>query len=413
MAGTAIITEVAPHVQGFAELVFQEIRNIVTDLETLRGVAPGDLVNELRTDMGTVATFQAEVDTDLDAMNDYLAYLGEQDGVVGGEYRFTAGANAAVLLDGTVHYRIGGVRYSAKLPVSAALVGTTTVTGTNFRAWRVVIDRLGAVTTESVDDAGQATEEPALLHLGSVAQAANTAVLGYFTVEATGGFTPATDNIGGETSFTAYELFGPPNEYSALTAALGAATSLGTGVATISTGTVDAKTMGLNVAQIAADATLAFTDADTITTTEAGGWLVCTDLAGTGLLTISSDGVPGATALTDTDAATALVALNLLASRLPAIFVPIAYITVVTANAATFTAGTTNFDATDVTSVVTDQTFGVFDRTATAATVLARQSNPPAVPATLTAPAVVAPTESAGSGTVAASGLVTRSITRR
>ncbi|KKK55946.1 hypothetical protein LCGC14_3069480, partial [marine sediment metagenome] len=136
------------------------------------------------------------------------------------------------------------------------------------------------------------------------------------------------------------------------------------------------------------------TDADTVTTTQAGGWLLLTDLAGTGYVTLSSDGVPGVTALTDTDAATALVALNLLASRLPSVFVPLGHVIVVTVSAATFTAKSTFWNATDVTTTVVDQSFGAFDRTATAAAFLSRESNPPAVPATVSAPTTAGPSAS-------------------
>lgn len=345
-----------------------------------------DITNELQTDHATDVTWQTEIDADSDVMNNYLAFAGEQDGASGGNFTFAGQADAAALGAGIVHYKIAGENYSIALDTSITLTGTTVVTGSNWRAWRVVIDRLGVVTTESPDNAGQSTEEKAMLELGSIAQAANTAELGVFTIQAATGFTPATDNTSGEANFNSYELYMPKNEAAALTVAMSTALVLGDGLATMNIGAANFRKNGVRVAQVAADATQALTDADTITTTEAGGWLLLSNLAGTDFVTLSSDGIPGVSALTDTDAATALVALNLLASRLPAVFTPLAYFTVVTSNAATFTAKTTNWNATDVASVAVDQTFGTFDRTATAASVLARQSNPPAVPATVTAP---------------------------
>jgi len=380
-----------------------------TDHATFKAAvdATETLVEELASDHAIGITWDTEVDADLDDINDYVAFMGEQDGVIGGDYTFATQTAADFLGAGTVIYRIGGEVYHA--PMQAAIApddgGVTQVTGSNVFACRVVIDRLGVVTTERDDGAGQAAAQAALLHLGSVAQAANTVTLGYITLAATTGYTPGTDNVDGEGTATFYYERQPKNSGSALWAAQGSALVAGAGLATVAVGATNPKVNGLRVAQIAADATLSLTDADTITTTEAGGWLVLTDLAGTGYVTLSSDGVPGVSALTDTDAAGAQTALDLLASRLPAMFVPIGQIIVVTANAATFTAGTTFWDATDVTTTVADQSFGTFDRTVSAATFLARESNPPAVPASIAAPLVAtltAPNPPSGPATLTA-----------
>lgn len=342
--------------------------------------------NEQRTDHATFLAWLAEVDADLDAINNYVAREGEQDGVTGGDFTFAGTAAATALGAGHVHYRIGGERYFAILDTTITLTGTTQVTGSNWRAWRVVIDRLGVVTTESPDNAGQGAEETALLELGSIAQAANTVELGTFVIQAATGFTPATDDTSGENVFTARYTKMPKNEAAALTAAMGAALVATAGAATLAVGTADFKADGLRLAQVAADATLALTDADTIADGEAGGIMLLSNLAGTGFVTLSSDGVPGVSALTDTDAAGALTALNLLASRLPSSFVPLGHVIVVNASGSGFTAKTTFWDATNVTTTVVDQSFGTFDRTAAVAAFLSRESNPPAVPATVTAP---------------------------
>jgi hypothetical protein len=377
---------------------------VIADLETLRGVAQAGavvLANELRDNNDLTRAWQTEVDADLDLINDYLDFLGEQDGVIGGDYTFAEQTNADFLGAGMVIYRIGGEVFHTQLPVAIAPDdgGVTEVTGSNFFACRVVIDRLGVVTTERDDGAGQSTAEKALLHLGSVAQAANTAVLGYITLAAATGFVPGTAVVDGEGDSAFYYERQPKNSGSGLWAAQGSALVAGDGLATVAVGDTNPKVNGVRLAQITADGTLALTDADTITTTEAGGWLVLTDLAGTGFVTLSSDGVPGVTALSDTDAATALVALNLLASRLPSMFVPLGHVIVVTSEAATFTAKSTFWNATDVATTVVDQTLAAHDRTVAAASFLARKSNPPTLPDTVSADVVPAAVGSAVSTT--------------
>lgn len=351
------------------------------------------LMNELRTDHATFKTavdaanvWCTEVDADLDEINDYLSYLGERDGVIGGDFTITAGAAATLTGAGHIRYRIGGQEYYIDLDTTITLVDTTVVTGSNWKAWRIVIDRLGVVTTEAVTgSAGQSAEQAALLHLGSVARAANTVEIGYFTIQAATGFTPQTDNVNGEANAN-FRLLRSPRPDNGLFAALGSSLVADAAAATFSVGTIDPKVRGVRLAQISAISNQAMTDADTIADGEAGGWLVVVDMAGTAVLTISSDGVPGVSALTDTDAAGANTALDTLADRLPALFVPVGRITVVNASGGGFTAGTTNWDAAGVTTAVTDAAFATHDRTQSAAAFLGRQIDAPAVPATVTAP---------------------------
>ena len=71
----------------------------------------------------------------------------------------------------------------------------------------------------------------------------------------------------------------------------------------------------------------------------------------------------------------------------------------VNAAGGTFTFGGTDWDATDMTTTVVDQTFGVFDRTAAVAAFLSRQSNPPVLPDTVLADVVPAAVAAAASTT--------------
>ena len=397
------ITEVPRSWPWSVFATLNQVRTLTDELKTDRtgmktaADAVETLIEELHDDGGTRKTWEDEVDGDLDLINNYLASIAEQDGVIGGDYTMAEAADPDMQGSGSIVYQIGGEVYftdSLQTAIAPDDPGATVITTTNWGAWRVVIDRLGVVTTEGPNTAGQTTEQKALLHLGSVAQAANTVEIACFTIHATGGYTPGSDNISTETTSNVYLLRQSKNSASALWAAQGTALVAGDGLATIAVGATSPKVNGMRKAVIIADGTLALTDADTVTTTEAGGWMLLTDLAGTGYITLSSDGVPGVTALTDTDAATALVALNLLAARLPSVFVPLAHVIVVTSNAATFTAKSTFWNATDVATTVVDQSFGTFDRTATAAAFLSRESNPPAVPATVSAPTTAGPSAS-------------------
>ncbi len=310
----------------------------------IRGTAVVDLTDSTGgTASDTLSDANTAINTALDVIESYLSFLGEQTGVIFGDYTFAGAAAVTALGAGAVGFSIGGERQYIALDTTITLTGTTQVTGSNWRAWRVVISLLGVVTTESPDNAGQGTEEKALLELGSIAQAASTVEIGTFVIQATTGFTPGTDNTSGEASFTARYTRLPKNEAAALTAAMGSALVATAAATTLNVGTADFKVNGVRVAQVAADATLALTDADTIADGEAGGIMLLSNLAGTGFVTLSSDGVPGVSALTDTDAAGALTALDLLASRLPSCFVPLGH-AIVVASGAAFTAKTTNWD---------------------------------------------------------------------
>ncbi|KKL20602.1 hypothetical protein LCGC14_2453830, partial [marine sediment metagenome] len=366
-----------------------KVRTLTDELKTDRtgmktaADAVETLIEELHDDGGTRKTWEDEVDADLDVINNFIASLGEQDGVIGGDYTIAEATATEMTGAGSIVWRIGGEVYydnALQAAIAPSDSGTTKVTNNLWGAYRVVIDRLGVVTCEAADTAGYAGEEDAYLHLASVAQAANTCVIGYFAIHApadAGGFIPGTDVVDDGAAGSVYLLRRPLNEATALWAAMGSALTVTGAVATYNFGTVSPKIRGLRLATIAADGTQVLTDADTIANGEAGGIMILTDLAGTDVMSLSSDGVPGVTALTDTDAAGALTALNLVAARLPAMFCPLGHI-IITMSGGGFTATSTQWDDANIASVAAvDQSFGTFDRTVTAATFLARESNPP------------------------------------
>ncbi len=407
---TNAAANIAPVPRSWPWSVFaalNQVRTLTDELKTDRTAmktaadAVETLIEELDDDGGTRKTWEDEVDADLDVINNFIASLGEQDGVIGGDYTITEPTTATDMIGaGSIVWRIGGEVYFDNA-LQAAIApddgGTTKVTNNLWGAYRVVIDRLGVVTTESPNTAGQATEEKALMHLGAVSQAANTAVIGFFVTHApadAGGFIPGTDDIDDGAATNVYLLRRPPNEATALWAAMGSALTVTGSVATYNFGTVSPKVRGLRLATITADSTQALTDADTIVNGEAGGIMILTDLAGTDVISLSSDGVPGVSALTDTDAAGALTALNLLAARLPAMFCPLGHI-IITMSGGAFTAKTTNWNDADIATVAAvDLAFGTFDRTVTAATLQARQSNPPTLPDSVSAPTTAGPSAS-------------------
>jgi len=126
-------------------------------------------------------------------------------------------------------------------------------------------------------------------------------------------------------------------------------------------------------------------DADTIATVKAGGWLLVVDLAGTGVYALAADGAAGSvSAMTYADTDAVDTALDTLCDQLPELLVPIAKIVVDNASGGTFTAGTTNWDATDITTTVTDMTLGTWDRTANTG-FDSHKINPPSIPASIAA----------------------------
>ena len=334
MAGTTV--NVIPEVQGglnppsMLRQVVIEHNKTVTDLEVIRA--------------GTINQVNAQF---------------APDGVVGGSYAFSAGAAPTLAASGWVKYRIAGVEYATEMPATITLEDLGNVTQGNFSAWRIEIDRAGAVTAKaSPTVGGYASAQIALLALGGLAPTASAVTLGYLTLtDSDSAINVGTDNLNaaGVTSAIYYER-GPRKRISGLNAALGAASTLTAASTTYGHGTIDINQNGVKKTQIAAGATQALTDADTIATVKWGAVLVVTDLAGTGKVTLNAAGTPGVTAMSYASAAAALSAANNVVDRLPAMFVPIALIRVANGSGSTFTFKTTNWDAASITSTITDAT---------------------------------------------------------
>jgi len=212
-----------------------------------------------------------------------------------------------------------------------------------------------------------------------------------------------TNTTGGTATEVAYMNRHPVKRGTGLTAALGAATAVGTTPENYATGTRDYAINGLNVAQDAAEADKTFDDADTIGQSQFGGHLIVTNLAQNATYALAADGVAdGVSAMTYATAALVDTAIDTLIDRLPSMFCPIAKIVVTNNIAGGFTYGTDDINGTDGTAVFTDMTAGVVDRTV-ASGFGSHQRNVPAIPATITAPlveAITAPKPASGPGTL-------------
>lgn len=301
----------------------------------------------------------------LDTTQDILSSVYLPDGVTSGSYSFAAGAATTLTGSGFVTFRSGRVTYNG--PVGAVtLEDLGDITQSNFGAWRILISRLGVLTSQaSPTVGGESTAQKALASLGSVAPTANTVTLGYLTLtDSNSVIDVGTDNLNasGVTAVVYYER-GPRKRISGHNTALGAASTLTAASTTYGHGAINVNVNGLKVAEIAAGATQALTDADVITTAKYGGWVILTDLAGTSKFTLNAAGLPGVQTMAYDTAALRDAALDDLCDRLPSMFVPIAVIKVYKGSAVDFTAKTTNWDATGVTSTITDATVSAYSRT--------------------------------------------------
>lgn len=347
-----------------------------------RHYPPGSLPSVLRRRANRITT-------DMDDLANREHFFSVADGVAGGNFAFTATAATTLTGSGTVTYRIGGETYFAAVG-NVTLQDRGDIVDTKYGAWRILIDRTGAL---SAQDSGAvmafANAEDALLSLSSVAPTANTAVLGYLVLQASGAaFNIGTTNLNAGTvaNLAVYHVRQPVKQASGLTAALGGSVVANSGVNTLAVPTLDVKRNGVRLAQIAVEAGHAMDDADTVATTKWGGWLLVTNLAGTGVYAIAANGIAGAvSAMTYATEALALAALDALTDNLPALFVPVARITLYNSAGGTFTAGTTNW--TGLTRNITPATVSTWDRTDLTGFDTHR-INPPAVPDALTAVAV-------------------------
>lgn len=279
------------------------------------------------------------------------------DGVLGGDPQCAEGSttSTSVRMAGRIHYRIDGKLYSVK-DVEAVLAGTgQDITQAKYGAWRLMIDATGTLTTVAATSTGAmafTAAEDALMNLTTQAPTTDAIDVGYLViVAAAGGFTIGTDDPktadAQVTTATYYDVVAPRGD-NGLTAAPSVPLAIGTTDTQYSHGTINAKTNGKNVAQIAAGTTVAFDDAKTITTAiQWGGHLIITDLAGTGLYTLPADGLAdGTVAMTYTSRALADVALDTREARLPLLFTVVGRI-VVDSKKATFTYATDDIGGTD------------------------------------------------------------------
>jgi hypothetical protein len=346
------------------------------------GFWDGDMVKVLK----NLRDVTNELQEDHPNFANQLDFMMTPDGVVSGSYAFSTGAATTLAATGWVKYQIGGVMYAAEMPATITLEDLGDVTQSNFSAWRIEIDKLGAVTAKaSPTVGGYSSAQIALLAMGGLAPTASTCTLGYLTLtDSNSVINVGTDNLNasGVTAVIYYER-GPRKRISGLNAAHGAASTLTAASTTFGHGTYDLNVKGLKVAQIAAQATQALTDADTIATLKYGNVLVLSNLVGTGFVTLNAAGTPGVTAMSYSTAAAALTASDLVVDRLPSMFVPLSLIKVSNQAAGTFTFKTTNWDAASVTSTITDAAVAGWDR-AVPTGFNSHQVARPAIPATLT-----------------------------
>jgi hypothetical protein len=233
------------------------------------------LVDELHDDHATLVTWMTEVDGDADSINNYLDFIREPDGVIGGDFDITAGAVATLTGAGNIKYRIDGVTHYGALDTTITLEDSGDIVDTKWGAWRILIGRDGTVTTQ--DTGAQMawdSEEDALLNLAAVAPTANTCTIGYFTIDSNGGFNIGTDVVNGETAQYVYVLRGPGKQITGMNTALGSSVVADAGAATWSIGAMNSNALGVRLAQLAAITNQAVDDADTIATTNFGGWVI-------------------------------------------------------------------------------------------------------------------------------------------
>lgn len=357
---------------------------------------------ELIDDADTLVTWQTEVDGDLDTINDGVHYRNNRDGVIGGNHTMGVGTTdtTMVRLSGTVRYRISGVEYSAT-NVEGDFAGTADVTANGNGAWRILIGKTGALTTQRATANGTtgamnfAAAEDALLSLSQIAITASCVEVGYLMLHATNGqagFTPQTDDpaaTDANVDVATYYNCRAPRIDNGLTADPSVGLSEGTNDDEYAFGTINVKTNGVNVAQIAADTTIAFADADVITTSgKYGGELFVTDLAGTAVMSLASTGIAGGAQTVDiASAAAANTALDAVQAALPTLFTVIGRVTVL-AKKATFTFNTDDLAGTDGTATWTDESAAAFNRTVTSGAGVGIVA--PTIPATVAAPINVA-----------------------
>lgn len=338
--------------------------------------------------MESVNTMAAEIEADLESVKNHLKYCRERDGVIGGDHTMGVGTGTTtkVRMSAVCRYRISGVEYCAA--DAEGTLQTGEVTENKFGAWRILIGKTGAITTQRATANGTSgtmaydSLEEAMLSLGQIAISASTIEIGYLVIQAAaGGFTPGTDDPktadAAVTAATYYNVRTPRLD-NCLTADPSVGLSEGTTDTQYAFGTINVRTNSINVAQIAADVTIAFAENDTVTSGGYSGHLFVTDVAGTAVISLNATGVAGAAvAMNYTTAALATAALDAVQAALPVIFTVIGRMTML-ANK-TFTFNTDDVAGTDGTATWTDESATDFARGTMAGTGVG--GDPPDIPA--------------------------------
>lgn len=250
-----------------------------------------------------------------------------RDGMISGEPGVQEGTSVttSVRMNAAVYYQIGGNPFHAAAAEAVLDLAAADITATKFGAWRIELAATGVLTTTAAAAAGPMafdSAEDAMMNLSSQARTADTIDVGYLVIEAAaGGFTIGTDlPVTSDAQVTAatYTSVFVKQYGSGLNAALGAVTTTPDGVTTIGIGTVDVDINGDTLTQIAAQATAAFDDADTVTVNDWGGWLLISDHAGTGTYLLAADGIAGSvSAMTFTTKALTDAQLDIIQDLLP------------------------------------------------------------------------------------------------
>jgi len=226
-------------------------------------------------------------------------------------------------MNAAIRFMIGGQHYYAPAAESVLASAANDITATKFGAWRFQISKLGVITNDAADETGDMAYESAelaLLALCNQPLTANTLVIGYLVIEAAaGGFTIGTNlpvtSDAQVTAATYYDELGDSGIIEPATIAVSATPEeFAIGASTV-------KVNGLELAEVAADASFPFALADTVTTLKFGGWLIVTNLAGTAHLIISADGDPTASLQAYADFAATKTALDALEAAMCGRFV--------------------------------------------------------------------------------------------
>lgn len=340
-----------------------------------------------------------ELRTDSDARSDYLAYIQDRDGVCGGNHVMLTGSDVStkVRMSGTIRYRIDGIEYSATV-VEGAFSNTGQVDIAKFGAWRFLMGKTGAITTQSATAAGTGAQvhesaEQALASLAQLAPTADTVEIGYLVIQADGAnpFIPNTDNptVGhANVDLSTYYSVHVARLDNGFTADPSVGLSEGTTDSEFAFGTINVRTNGLNIAQISADVTIVFTQSDTIAgTTKFGGHLFITNTAGSGILSLTANGVlkNSTTEMTYASAEAAVTALDAAQAALPLTFSVIGRM-VLDSMKSTFTYNSDSLDGVDGAPTWTDEVAEAFDRTVVSGTGVGNA--PPTIPPATTAAAL-------------------------